>query len=79
MVQVVIVPIVKKDADADSVLKASRGLHASAVGAGIRCKLDERLDQSPGFKYNDYELRVGSACCITPSYFLSQVDNALGW
>lgn len=58
MAQVVIVPITKKDADVASVLAAAQKLQAVLVEAGVRCKLDDRLDQSPGFKYNDYEMRV---------------------
>ncbi|KAK9801960.1 hypothetical protein WJX73_001837 [Symbiochloris irregularis] len=76
-IQVVIVPITKKDADVESVLSAARKLQATLVAADIRCKLDERLDQSPGFKYNDYEMRgvpvrvevgprdVAQSACVT--------------
>lgn len=56
--QVVIVPIVKNEADKDKILAACQNLHTALQGAGVRCKLDERLDRSPGFKFNDYEMRV---------------------
>ena len=53
--QVVVVPIGKGEARA-AVDDAARALAASARAAGVRVHVDER-DQSPGFKFNDWELR----------------------
>jgi prolyl-tRNA synthetase len=53
--QVVIVPIGKGPARAE-VDEAARSLAAEARAAGVRVHVDDR-DQSPGFKFNDWELR----------------------
>ncbi len=54
-IQAVIVPIWHSDAERAGVLESARTL----VGEldGIRVKLDERDDVSPGFKFNDWEMR----------------------
>jgi prolyl-tRNA synthetase len=53
--QVVIVPIYKTDDERASVLEAARAVRA-ALG-GFRVTLDEREGSSPGFKFNDWEMR----------------------
>lgn len=53
--QVVVVPIGKGEARA-AVDDAARRLVRDFAAAGIRAHLDDR-DQSPGFKFNDWELR----------------------
>jgi prolyl-tRNA synthetase len=55
--QVVIVPIYKTDEEKASVLGAARTLNGELAKAGIRVKLDEREGQSPGWKFNDWEMR----------------------
>jgi prolyl-tRNA synthetase len=55
--QVVIVPIFKTDEEKASVLDTARKLKAELVQAGIRVTLDEREGQSPGWKFNDWEMR----------------------
>jgi prolyl-tRNA synthetase len=55
--QVVIVPIYKTDEEKASVLTAARTLNGELVKAGMRVKLDEREGQSPGWKFNDWEMR----------------------
>jgi prolyl-tRNA synthetase len=55
--QVVVVPIYKTDEEKTSVLDAARRLVAELVQANIRVKLDEREGQSPGWKFNDWEMR----------------------
>ncbi|KAK9814281.1 hypothetical protein WJX72_003344 [[Myrmecia] bisecta] len=55
-IQVVIVPILKKGADQKAILAAVSSLEAAAKAAGIRVKLDARLEKSPGSKFNQYEL-----------------------
>jgi prolyl-tRNA synthetase len=54
--QVVIVPIGRGD-QAEQVLPAARELADRLRRAGIRTHLDNRPHLSPGFKFNDWELR----------------------
>jgi len=54
-VEVVIVPIVRGDGTA--VLAAARALYAASKQAGLRVKLDDREGQSPGFKFNEWDMR----------------------
>ena len=55
--QVVIVPIWKTDDEKMSVLENARRMHKELVASGIRVKMDEREGMSPGFKFNDWEMR----------------------
>ncbi len=55
--QVVIVPIYKTDEEKALVFEAARKIRAELVAAGIRVKTDEREGASPGFKFNDWEMR----------------------
>jgi prolyl-tRNA synthetase len=55
--QLVIVPIFKNDDERAAVLAAAQKLRAELGDAGIRLKLDEREGVSPGFKFNDWEMR----------------------
>ncbi len=55
--QVVIVPIFKTDEEKASVMDAARKIRAELVAADIRTKMDEREGASPGFKFNDWEMR----------------------
>src|SRR5262249_27441071 len=55
--QVVIVPIFKNDEEKSAVLEAVRKLRAELVAAEIRVKVDEREGLTPGFKFNDWEMR----------------------
>jgi prolyl-tRNA synthetase len=52
---VVIVPIVRGDGAA--VLAAARELLRGCKAAGLRAKLDDRDGQSPGFKFNECDMR----------------------
>jgi prolyl-tRNA synthetase len=54
--QVVIVPIGRGDQTAE-VTEAATVLAARLAGAGIRAHVDDRPQVSPGFKFNDWELR----------------------
>ena len=54
--QVVIVPIGRGDA-AEQVLAAAQRLAGRLARAGIRAHVDTRPQLSPGFKFNDWELR----------------------
>ena len=54
-IQVVIVPIYKNDAEKSLVLPMVEKLQAALED--FRVKVDDRTEVSPGFKYNDWELR----------------------
>jgi len=54
--QVVIVPIARGD-QAETVLEAVRELATRLKAAGIRVHVDDRPQVSPGFKFNDWEMR----------------------
>jgi prolyl-tRNA synthetase len=55
--QVVIVPIGKTDEERSAVMEAVQTIKKQLVGAGIRVWVDSREDLSPGFKFNDWEMR----------------------
>jgi len=55
--QVVIVPISKTDEEKASVFDTARKLKVELLKANIRVTLDEREGQSPGWKFNDWEMR----------------------
>jgi len=55
-IQIVIVPIAPKKAR-EVVLDKAYELKAMLHGAGIRVHLDAREEYSPGYKYNDWEMR----------------------
>jgi prolyl-tRNA synthetase len=55
--QVVIVPICKTDEEKASVQGVVRKIREELVRANIRVTLDERDGPSPGWKFNDWEMR----------------------
>jgi len=55
--QAVIVPIFKTDEEKTLVFETARKLKADLVKANIRVTLDEREGSSPGWKFNDWEMR----------------------
>jgi prolyl-tRNA synthetase len=55
--QVVIVPIFKTDEEKASVLKVAKDLKTQLIKANLRVNLDERDGFSPGYKFNDWEMR----------------------
>jgi prolyl-tRNA synthetase len=55
--QVVIVPIFKNEDERGAVLETVERLSKALVEAGIRIFVDRRESLSPGFKYNDWEMR----------------------
>jgi prolyl-tRNA synthetase len=55
--QVVLVPIFKTDEEKIAVMEAARKIFAELVFDEIRVKMDEREGFSPGFKFNDWEMR----------------------
>jgi prolyl-tRNA synthetase len=56
-IQVIFVPIFKTDEEKALVLDAARKASAALLAAGIRVRTDERDGLSPGFKFNDWEMR----------------------
>jgi prolyl-tRNA synthetase len=54
--QVVVVPIYKSDAERERVMAAVAAITASWKGV-LRYKVDDRDNLSPGFKYNEWELK----------------------
>ena len=55
--QVVIVPIWRKADEGEKVLAAARGILDELEKAGLRARLDTRDGVTPGFKFNDWEMR----------------------
>jgi prolyl-tRNA synthetase len=55
--QVVIVPIYRNDAEKSLVYGVVERIQREIVAAGIRLKVDEREEVTPGFKFNDWEMR----------------------
>ncbi len=56
-IQAVIVPIWRKEKERTVVLEAAERVRAQLADAGVRVKLDDREEVSPGFKFNDWEMR----------------------
>ena len=55
--QVVIVPITRRDDQMTPVMNTVERLGRELQAAGIRVHVDRREGQSPGFKFNDWEMR----------------------
>jgi len=55
--QVVIVPIWKTDAERAHTAEAAAKVKGALLDAGLRVRIDEREGISPGFKFNDWEMR----------------------
>jgi prolyl-tRNA synthetase len=56
-VQAVIVPIWRKAEEGERVLAQARAIHDALAAANIRSRIDEREGVTPGFKFNDWEMR----------------------
>jgi len=56
-IQVVIVPIFRTDDERGSVMEAVTRIAALLTDAGLRVHVDDRTNLSPGFKFNDWEMR----------------------
>jgi prolyl-tRNA synthetase len=56
-IQVVVVPIWKNDEEKSQVLLAASKVREGLLTANIRVRTDEREGMSPGFKFNDWEMR----------------------
>lgn len=55
--QMVMVPIYKKEEEKTAVLATTARLKAELEAAGIRVHVDDRENLTPGYKFNDWELR----------------------
>jgi prolyl-tRNA synthetase len=55
--QVVIVPIYRTEAEKSAVMEVTNRVWQELKAAGIRLKVDDREEVTPGFKYNDWEMR----------------------
>jgi len=56
-IQVVLVPIFKTDEEKGQVLEAAGKIRSILLSGGFRVKVDDRDGVSPGFKFNDWEMR----------------------
>ncbi|MDO8684647.1 MAG: proline--tRNA ligase [Armatimonadota bacterium] len=56
-IQVVIVPISKTDEEREQVLPAAEDITKKLQAAGVRVKFDARTEFTPGWKFNDWEMR----------------------
>ncbi len=56
-VQAVIVPIPYKDADSSSILTKAKELYEKLQKKGLAIVLDDRAEYTPGWKFNDWELK----------------------
>lgn len=55
--QAVIVPIYKTDDEKAATLAAAEEIRKSLSGVGVRVKLDARDNLTPGFKFNEWEVK----------------------
>lgn len=55
--QAVIVPIYKNDVEKSAVMEVAERVAKELKGAGVRLKSDHREEMTPGFKFNDWEMR----------------------
>jgi prolyl-tRNA synthetase len=56
-IQAVIVPIYKSDLEKSKVMEIANRVFFDLKTAGVRVKMDDRDGVTPGFKFNDWELR----------------------
>lgn len=56
-IQVVIVPIFKTDDEKSPVMEKVASIARELKAAGLRIKVDDRDNVSPGYKFNDWEMR----------------------
>jgi prolyl-tRNA synthetase len=56
-IQVVLVPIYKTEEEKAKVMEVANKVFIELKDAGVRIKMDDREEVTPGFKYNDWEMR----------------------
>lgn len=54
--QAVVIPVITTE-HRDAVIEKARALHAALIEAGIRARMDLDESKSPGWKYNEWDLR----------------------
>ncbi|RYX99015.1 proline--tRNA ligase, partial [bacterium] len=55
--QIVIIPVMKNPETRATVMEATEAIRKEFAEAGIRVKVDTRENMSPGFKYNEWEMK----------------------
>ena len=56
-IQVVIVPIYNLDEDKNRILEKTNEINSQLISAGVRTLVDDRKELSPGYKFNDWEMK----------------------
>ena len=56
-IQLVMVPIFRNDEEKAKVMPVADAIFTQMKDAGIRVKMDDRDEVTPGYKYNDWEMR----------------------
>tara|TARA_B100001013_G_scaffold327960_1_gene241417 strand:+ start:93 stop:1535 length:1443 start_codon:yes stop_codon:yes gene_type:complete len=56
-IQVVIIPIYHSDEEKKIILEKSRQIQGELMGMNVRVHLDDRDQVTPGFKFNDWEMK----------------------
>jgi prolyl-tRNA synthetase len=56
-IQIVIIPIYKSESEKSAVMPVVERVTAELKGAAFRLKVDDRDEVTPGFKFNDWEMR----------------------
>ncbi|MFZ5822546.1 MAG: proline--tRNA ligase [Chloroflexota bacterium] len=56
-IQAVLVPIYKNADEKNKVMDAANRVFTELKAAGVRIKMDDREEVTPGFKFNDWEMR----------------------
>lgn len=55
--QVVLIPIIFKNDDAQAILSKAKEMHALLKAKGVRVYLDDRDNYNPGWKFNNWEMK----------------------
>lgn len=53
-----IVPIWKKEEEKAAVFEAGKQVHKKLMAGGVRSKLDQNEQRTPGWKFNFWEMKV---------------------
>jgi len=56
-VQAVLIPIYKNEEEKSKVMEVADRVFSELKAAGVRIKMDDREEVTPGFKFNDWEMR----------------------
>lgn len=69
LLQVVIVPIWKKEEEKSGVLSSAVTAYEVLKCAGIRVKVDDSEQKTPGWKFNFWEMKVRVNSCFLATNF----------